>query len=92
MKIVIQRTNLRDIKWQIDDINRRYKEKIKKVKISIHEIEFINGDTIKFTSNQSFGLKGDVAIGVYAGYITCTSEYEKPIWDFSDLENYLRSL
>ncbi|KZL93545.1 hypothetical protein [Clostridium magnum] len=95
MKIIIQQIRLEEIYSSINDIYRTHSRKIKKVNRTKREIEFMNGDKIKFTTTESKnvdGLKSDVAIGPDAECITLASKHEKRIWGFSDLYNYLRNL
>lgn len=93
MKIIIISSNLKDSKRKIEELFEGYEDKIKQVRMLKNEIEFINGDKIKLVSKHMIdGLRSDVAIGEYADIITFSSKHEKPVWEYSDLENYLKLL
>jgi len=97
MKIVVQVQFLRDVDILINDICRNHNNKIQDVRKLNREIKLINGCVIKFVSTQSQidGLNADVAIGVdteHAEQITCRSNQKKRIWNFTDLDNYLKNI
>lgn len=94
MRIVIKMNYVKDIHLLIDDIYKKYRNKIISVKKTKREIEFINGDSIKFISDMKYtdGIRADVAIGSDIEHITFLSSQEKRVWDFIDLENYLKSI
>lgn len=97
MKIVVQVQILKDADILISNIHKDYTNKIQDVKKFNREIKLINGCVIKFVSikSQIDGMNADVAIGLYeeqANQITCRSNQNKRIWDFTDLDNYLKSI
>jgi len=94
MRIIIELSKLCFVDGLIEDICKKYKNKIKNIYRYKREILFNNGDEIKMISErqQIDGLRADVAIGPHAECFTCISKYEKRIWGFSDLENYLENL
>lgn len=94
MIIIIEKTKLYFAEGLIDDIHRKYKDKIRSVYRRRRKILFNNGDELKVVSikQQLDGLYADIAMGPHAKYLTLASKYKKPIWDLSDLENYLENL
>ena len=95
MKIIVQQGNLRDINNLFNDICRMHWKRINKVSKSVYKIQFINGDEIRFISTDpryTDGLSADIAIGPNAHNFTSYSKQEKRIWDFSDLDNYLKNI
>ncbi len=79
---------------QIYNICEQYPDKIERVIKHRGEIHLKNGDKIRFISEQSNcidGLRADIAIGPNAHYLTCASSQSKRIWDFRDLDKYLKS-
>lgn len=76
----------------LDEMRRNYGEKIEKVYKHRREILFKNGDRLNaVTTNHTDGLRADVAIGPNAFAITCASKQPKRIWEYADLNNYLKS-
>lgn len=96
MKIIVQQRNLKDINELMNSIYTDHWQKINRVKKGTCEIEFINGDKIRFISTEDCrhtdGLSFDVAIGPNAHNYTRYSNYDKNIWDFIDLDNYLKNI
>lgn len=95
MKIIIELSFLKDVNLLINDIYEKHRNKIKEVKKIRREICLINGDVIKIISangNTIDGLRADVAIGPHAEIITITSNQDKKIWGFNDLENHLKNI
>lgn len=93
--IIIEKLNLQFAREMFIDICELYREKIEKAIQHRYEIHLKNGDKIKFISEQSNcidGLKADAAIGPNAHYLTCRSNHPKRIWNYDDLESYLKNL
>lgn len=95
MIIIIEQAKLQFARNMLKDICMRYGEKIEKPLKHRYEILFKNGDCIKFISAQSNcndGLRADVAIGEKADCLTFASNQKKRIWDYNDLDYYLKNL
>lgn len=76
------------------DFYEMHEKKIRKMRKSRREIELINGDYINFIHDMKYadGIRADVAIGSHAGDLTIASSYKKRIWDFKDLQNYIKCI
>lgn len=95
MEILVECKSLREAISVKNIIAEQYKSKIKRAKKNAMDIDFYNGDSIKFInsdSRYSDGLKADAAIGERAKYYTFLSKLNKTIWDYDDLRCYLDNL
>jgi hypothetical protein len=92
--IIVEIDSVKELNRFMNDIYEKYRDKIRTMERCRKTIVLINGACIKIipTSRDADGYRADVAIGPRADIFTCISTHKKRIWDFIDLEDYLKSI